>query len=137
MGLEQLFDANLQFQPGMQAIVSADGRVGELVGSGTGEVSGRISGALSWTLYEDVGEDFCQMSPGGLIETEDGATIPFDGKGYALRRSESEWATEMVLKFEATDARYEWLNSTVALVEGKFNTETGAGAWRVYGRSAA
>ncbi len=39
----------------------------------------------------------------------------------------------MILKFEATDARYEWLNSAVALVEGKFNTATGAGAWRVYG----
>ena len=137
MGLENIFVANLQYRPDMEAIVPTEGRDGELVGSAEGDVRGQVNGKLRVSIFEKVGEDFCQMHPAGLIETDDGVSIPFDAKGFATRRTSFEWDIALALKFEATDARYEWLNSTVALLEGEFSEATGQVAWRVYGRSAA
>lgn len=137
MKLEHIFDADLQFRPEMEAIVSADGRDGELIGSGDGVVRGPVSGKLRWTLFENAHGDFCDMNPAGLIETDDGAKIPFDAKGYTIRVGDGEWKTGLVLKFSPSDERYAWLADTPGLCAGEFNEKTGQAAWRVFGRTTA
>lgn len=136
MQLTHLFDAHLQFRPDMPAIASADGRDGELVGSGDGVVRGQVSGNLRWSNFENPHRDFCDMNPAGLIETDDGARIPFDAKGYAIRVGDGQWKTGLVLKFSPDDERYAWLANTPGLCAGEFNEETGQAAWRVFGRTA-
>jgi hypothetical protein len=51
--LTLLFEARLQYQSDMEVIVSAESRVGILVGSGDGRVSGDLlNGKARWSMYE-------------------------------------------------------------------------------------
>src|SRR5258708_36847914 len=50
--LTPLFAARLQYQSDIEAVVSAETREGELVGSGNGSVSGdRLNGTARWSMY--------------------------------------------------------------------------------------
>jgi len=139
MQIEHIFDADLQFRPDMEALDSADGRDGELIGSGDGEVRGKLNGKLRWTAFENAHGDFCDVNLPGLIETDDGAKIPFDAKGYSIRVGDGEWKHGLVLKFSPSDKRYAWLavDGTTAFCVGEFNEATGRAAWRVHGHSVA
>lgn len=98
MALEHLFDAELQYQPGMAPL--ADEGEGVLVGSGDGTLAGpSLAGTLRWTLFEQPGELVCAMSPTLRIETSNGAQIRADGRGFAARdRAEaSEWRAAATL----------------------------------------
>lgn len=141
MPLERLFDAELQFRPEMTPGVSPDGREGELVGSGDGTVRGtELRGTIRWTNFETPGERLCGMFPAGVIETEDGATVRFDARGWALRsdaeRSAPIWRVAGGLCLETDDPRYERLGQALAVWEGEFDPSTGRATWRVYRPSA-
>lgn len=132
MALEHLFDAELQYQPGMAAL--ADEGDGVLVGSGDGKVAGGLAGTLRWTLFEQPGELVCAMSPTLRIETHDGAEILADGRGFAARdRAEaSEWRVAATLRFRTDDARYAWLDRLLGLWEGELDSERHRARYRAY-----
>ncbi len=132
MQLKHLFDADVQYRPDMAAIVSADGRDGELIGSGDGVVRGQVSGKFRFSNFENQHGDFCEMYPAALIETDDGTSIPFDAKGYALRVGDGKWKFGLALKFNPSDERYAWLGETPGFCQGEFSEETGQSTWRVY-----
>jgi hypothetical protein len=71
------------------------------------------------------------LNPGGFIETDDGARIGFDGKGYGLRSPE-QYRLGMTIVFRAEDPRYEWLNTRVGVMEGHFDERAGRATWNVY-----
>ncbi|MCI0691971.1 hypothetical protein L0337_08185 [candidate division KSB1 bacterium] len=49
--LGHLFDAELQYKSGMDAVVPIDNREGDLIGSGEGTVAGeKIRGSIRWSL---------------------------------------------------------------------------------------
>ena len=94
--LEHLFDAALQYQPSMEVVVPAEGREGELIGSGDGTVTGeKLRGKIRWSMFTadcvyplvqagvtpSPGQHLCMTNPGGVIETDDGAQVWFDAKG--------------------------------------------------------
>jgi hypothetical protein len=100
--LTPLFEAQLQYQAGMEAIVSAETRHGELVGSGDGRVWGDLlSGNARWSMYAGncayvfvrtgleppPGQDLCTVHPAGIIETHDGAQVWFDARGVTGEQS--------------------------------------------------
>lgn len=106
MQLEHLFDAELQYRPDMQTVVSGEHREGDLIGSGEGRITGRdICGSIRWSMYAadcpyradgrrhpsagrtEEGYHLCKTNPGRVIETEDGAVIWFDGRGSACGES--------------------------------------------------
>src|SRR6266542_1207283 len=99
--LRRLFTAVLQFRSASpaDAVVDAPDQ-GAYIGSVDGTVEGNeVRGTVSWSLYagdcfypliragQSVPDDLhlCTLSPGGFIDTEDGARIRFDGRGYGLR----------------------------------------------------
>lgn len=138
MNLEHLFDVELRFRPGMDPVVPSGGREGELIGSGDGTVRGAaVKGTIRWSNFETQGERVCGMYPAGLIETDDGATIGFDARGWALRSDGDGggnlWHVAGGLRFEAQDPRYEWLARSLAVWEGRFDAATGRATWRIYG----
>ena len=149
--MDPLFDAEAQHQPGMAPVVSPKGREGELVASGTGKVRGkRIRGTIRVTFYSaecvfpqvlagkpvDPGLHVCKENPGGFIETDDGALIEIDGKGFGMRgfdpREPQRWRLMMGIRFATTDERYRWLNGTLGLWEGIFDEKDGRAFYRVY-----
>lgn len=104
--LTPLFEAQLQYQSDMEAMVSAETQEGELVGSGDGRVSGDLlSGKARWSMYAGncayvfvragilppPGQHLCTVHPAGVIETSDGAEVWFDAKGYGLRGADQSY----------------------------------------------
>src|SRR6266851_5709404 len=68
--LEPLFDAELDYQPGMPPLTSKGD--GALVGSGDGAVRGpKLTGTLEWTLFEQAGSTMCAMARVATITTGD------------------------------------------------------------------
>jgi hypothetical protein len=144
--LEALFKADLQYQSDAEAVAPAEGREGDYIGSGDGKVTGdRLRGTVRWSLWsgdcvyplvrtgQSVPNDLhlCTMNPVGFIETQDGARIRFDGRGYGLRSPE-KYQTNLTLVSGTEDARYTWLTKVVAVMEGEFDEKAGHATWNVY-----
>ena len=123
--LKHLFDAELNYQPGMAPLTSQGD--GALIGSGDGAVHGpQLNGKLEWTLFEQAASTVCRMAPVARITTDDGAQIRFEGRGYATRPSPSDpsWRVAATLYLTTDDSRYAWLDGALALWEGEFNEVT-------------
>ncbi|MGH3030001.1 MAG: DUF3237 family protein [Gaiellaceae bacterium] len=135
MSLEHLFDAELRHHPGTEPLLSAAEGDGELIGSGDGTVTGpRLAGNLHWTLFEHPGELVCAMNPVAVIETEDGAQVRLEARGYAQRRSADEriWRVAATLRFESDDERYRWLGQRLGIWEGQFDADAARASYRAY-----
>lgn len=148
--IDPLFDAELLYRTDMGPVVAAEGREGELIGSGDGKVRGRIRGTIWVTFYSaecvfpqvlagnpvDPGLHVCKENPGGFIETDDGALIELEGKGFGVRgfdpKAPERWRLMMGIRFASMDARYRWLNGTLGLWEGVFDEKDGRAFYRVY-----
>jgi len=132
--LQPLFVAELQYR-GQEAITSAEGKVGDYVGSGDGTVTGQITGVIRWDLYEAIDEGVCLSNFAGNIKTEDGATIHFDARGHGKvpdPQKPDDWVMVYGVKFSTEDARYGWLNATLGVWEGEFSMATYQHHYRVY-----
>jgi hypothetical protein len=146
--LKELFKADLQYRSDSQsdAVVVAEGREGVYIGSGDGTVSGdRLRRTIRWSMWSGNclyplvrneqpvpdGLHLCTINPAGFIETQDGARIRFDGRGYGLRSSD-KYQTNLTLVFGTEDVRYEWLTKVVAVMDGEFDEKTGRATWNVY-----
>ena len=77
-------------------------------------------------IAEQPGSTMCPMAPVAKIITGDGARIRFEGRGYGIRRSQSDpvWRVAATLHFTTGDSRYSWLDGALALWEGEFNETT-------------
>jgi alkylmercury lyase len=135
----------------MAVVVPAEGRDGELIGSGDGTVTGeKLVGTIRWSMFSadcvypliqagvtpPPGQHLCTTNPGGVIETDDGAQVWFDARGYGLRGYEPShphlWHLTMALQFSTTDGRYRWLNTTLGVWEGEFDEQTAEARYRAY-----
>ncbi len=149
--LTPLFEARLQYQSDMEAVVSAETREGELVGSGDGRVAGELlSGTVRWSTYAGncayvfvragleppPGQHLCTVHPAAIITTDDGAEIWFDGRGYGLRGADQShphlWVLTIAVQFTTTDPRYQWLNSTLGVVVSEFDEQAGRALWHAF-----
>lgn len=150
-GIAPLFEAELAYRSDMEPVISSEGRDGVLIGNGDGVVDGeRIRGRIRWSLYSgdcayllvragitpSPDQHLCTVSPGGIIETEDGALIRFDARGYGLRGGDKSqphlWSLTMGLQFSTTDRRYAWLNDLVGLWVGRFDERLGQAHYRAF-----
>ena len=126
--LVDLFELELQFQWEMPPVTSRDAGEGEYIGSGEGTAKGsKINGTVHWDLFEKREETLCRSNLTGVIETNDGAQIQFDSRGFFIKPDEAnpnKWITSASVYFYTTDGRYEWLNTRLAVWEGEFNMVT-------------
>jgi hypothetical protein len=71
-----------------------------------------------------------------VIETDDGAQIWFDAKGFGLRGYDptepGRYVLTMSLRFSTEHRRYTWLNSVLGFWEGRFNERTGSASYAAY-----
>lgn len=149
--LEQLFVARLHYTSEEEPIVSPEGRDGVLIGNGDGTVNGeKIHGTIRWSFYSGncayvfvqagieppPGQHLCTTYPGGVIETDDGAQIWFDAKGYGLRGYDMTrphlWRLTMGVQFSTEDPDYRWLNTTLGVLVSDFDESNNQGVWRVF-----
>ena len=149
--LTPLFEATLQYQSDREVVVPAEIQEGELVGSGDGRVSGAtLSGTARWSMYADncayvfvragleppAGQHLCTVHPAGFIQTDDGAEIWFDARGYGLRGADQShphvWMLTMAVQFTTTDQRYQWLNTILGVLVSEFDERAGRARWRAF-----
>lgn len=133
VSLQHLFDAELEYRPGMAPIVETGD--GQLIGSGDGTVRGpKLRGRIRWTLFEQPGELLCAMNPAVVVATDDGASIRIDGRGYARRasRDDRSWQVAATLRFDTPDQRYAWLDGTLGFWEGEFDAAQHRARYRAY-----
>jgi hypothetical protein len=131
--LAHLFDAELVYRSEMEPL-TREGE-GELIGSGDGSVVGdAIAGALVWTLFERPGKLSCAMNPVAVIETEEGARVRFEARGFARRSDEASrtWGVAATLRFESDHERYRWLNNALGVWEGEFDAEAHRARYKAY-----
>jgi len=126
--LADLFKLELQFQWEMPAVTPHEAGEGEYIGSGEGTAKGsRINGTVRWDLFEKREETLCRSNLTGMIETDDGAQIQFDSRGFFIKPDETKpnkWITSASVYFYTADRRYEWLNTRLAIWEGEFDMAT-------------
>ncbi len=153
MALEHLFDAELQYRPGVEPVVSPEAREGELIGNGDGVArGGKVAGRLRWSMFAADcpyrpdggtlvldGDHLCTTNPAFVLETEDGATIWFEARGFGLRRQNAEpkWVLTASLRFDTDDARYAWLNRVFGIWEGVFDEDAGHARYRAFVQTTA
>ena len=149
--LDHLFDVEFQVKPDLEPVVTSDDRDGELIGTGEGRVDGEhIKGKIQVSMYAancallhvragvepGPGQHICKTNPGGVIETDDGARIEFDARGYGYRGPDPSqphlWRITMGVQFGTDDPRYRWLNTTLGVWHGEFNEQTGQARHRVF-----
>jgi len=131
--LAHLFDAELVYRSEMEPL-TRDGE-GELIGSGDGTVVGdAIPGALAWTLFEQPGNLVCAMNPVAVIETDDGARVRLEARGFARRSDETGrvWAVAATLRFESDHERYRWLDNALGVWEGEFDAKAHRARYQAY-----
>lgn len=153
--LEPLCIMEWRSRPDAPVVVPAGDRDGVLLGSGDGTVRGDLlDGRLRFSMYsaecpmdpgfldgigtslDDLGDHVCRVTPGGVIETDDGARIQFDVKGFGLRTTEPDvrWSLTGGIRF-ATDAdEYAWLNRLMGVWDGEFFEHDGTARYRVHAR---
>ena len=78
-----------------------------------------------------------EMNLAGVIETEDGARIEFDSRGYALPANSPKWDTAGTMRFVTKDKRYEWLNGALASWHGNFDPATFRATLRAFTTSSS
>ncbi len=82
--MRHLFDAEAALSRGIPLVAVLE-EAGELIGSGTGKTDGpRLRGTLRWSNFGVSSPDHCQLTVAGEIETDDGAIIHFESRGFAL-----------------------------------------------------
>jgi hypothetical protein len=150
-GLEHFFDFDLEANPSREPYVSSRNREGVFITNSTGTVTGeKIRGRIKLSFFAQdcayllvqagiepsPGQHLCKENDGGIIETQDGATITVDTKGYGLRGADSanprKWRLAMAVQFSTNDQRYSWLNTSFGFWEGEFDEKTGRASYRGY-----
>jgi hypothetical protein len=111
---------------------------GELVGSGGGEVTGAMKGLLRWSLYERreaegaAGPARCTMYFVGTVKTDDGDTIPFEGRGFAVSRK-ATWSVGGAFAFQAPESdKYAWLQRKALTWLGEFDPQASSTHYTIY-----
>ena len=149
-GIEHFFDFELH-DPNSESFISAKNRDGPFIASATGTITGEeIHGKIKMSFYAadcayllvqagvdpGPGQHLCKENDGGIIETEDGAKITFDTRGYGLRGADplnpKKWRLAMAVQFSTKDKRYQWLNTAFGLWEGQFDEEQGRASYKTY-----
>jgi hypothetical protein len=133
MSLQHLFDAELRYRPDMTPIVTTG--EGQLIGSGDGTLRGpSLRGTIKWTLFEQPGELVCGMNPVVALETDDGATVRIEGRGYGRREraDDQRWRVAATLRLDTPDERYAWLDGALGVWEGEFDAEQHRARYRAY-----
>ncbi len=149
--LEHHFDFDLEPHPGKEPFVSAANREGEFIVNAVGTLKGeKIRGKIRMSFWAEncayllvqggidpgPGQHLCYEHDGGVIETDDGARIVLDTKGYGLRGADpanpAKWRLAMAVQFSTDDDRYKWLNKSFGLWEGQFDEEKGRASYKAY-----
>ncbi len=133
MRLEPLYRAVFRYPDGGHGTLleGESGSEGHYFFVAEGEVSGRISGSLQGANHPRSRVNKCAMpNVQGAIQTDDGATIIFDWRGYARPQPPERRQIVISGTHVCGDERYSWLNDVVCVGTGEIRPRDASGAAR-------
>ena len=93
-----------------------------------GRVEGRLAGRFRGANHPHRRTDLTyEPDFQGVIETDDGATIMFDYRGYGRAYPEGRRQVVATATHLASDDRYRWLNDVVCAIAGEVRPDTADG----------
>jgi hypothetical protein len=133
--LEPLYRLRFSYPEGWGAkIAGPHGSEGHYLFIADGTAEGRLQGRIRLVNHPRSRVDGCALPDiQGVIETEDGATVLLDLRGFA--RPYPEGRRQIVVSgHHTTDAeQYAWLNDVVCTGTGEIRPRTGGGPREVVG----
>jgi hypothetical protein len=74
------------------------------------------------------------MNPVAVIETDDGARVRLEARGFARRSDEVSriWAVAATLRFQSDHERYRWLDNALGVWEGEFDADAHRARYQAY-----
>jgi hypothetical protein len=133
MRLEPLYRASFRYPDGGRGTVleGESGSEGYYFFVAEGTVGGRIAGRLQAANHPRSRVDKNALpNIQGAIETEDGATVVFDWRGFARPYPPGSRQIVVAASHVSGDERYAWLNDVVCVGTGEFRPRDASGAPR-------
>jgi hypothetical protein len=133
--LEPLYRARFSYPEGWGVSVEGPhGSEGNYFFLSEGRCEGRLSGRTRGCNHPRSRVDGSALpNLQGVIETEDGATILFDARGYARPYPPERRQIVISVTHLSDDERYRWLNDVVCVGVGEIRPRTGGGPRQVVG----
>ena len=98
-----------------------------------GRVEGRVAGRFRGANHPHRRTDLTyEPDFQGVIETDDGATVMFDYRGYGRAYPEDRRQVVGTATHLAADERYRWLNDVVCAIAGEVRPRADAGGMEVH-----
>jgi hypothetical protein len=133
MRLEPLYRAVFRYPDGGKGTVleGEAGSEGHYFFVAEGTVTGRVSGRLQGANHPRSRVDRNALpNVQGAIETDDGAVIIFDWRGYARPYPAERRQIVVAGRHTCGDERYSWLNDVVCVGTGEIRPQDGSGGAR-------
>lgn len=128
MRLEHVCDMELAYQGVFTLVQPYGSQEGAGFGLGTGLVSGeQMSGTVRWAHHPQRRSDGTLLVDAhAVITTDEGCEIVCSWRGRSQSDAGKGFQSIYVLTalFEAEEERYQWLNRTVCIAEGRHHPET-------------
>ncbi|MBW3662738.1 MAG: hypothetical protein KY469_06535 [Actinobacteria bacterium] len=151
MSLTPLFEFTWQADPSADTVIPPQGRDGAHLSDGAGRARGELTGTMRFSMYTGdcpldpgylelaqgepraSGDHICTVNPGALLETDDGALLQLDFRGFGLRLQSRApmWSVNGALRAFTQHESYRWLTEQLLVFEGEFDESTGRGDYRV------
>ena len=98
-----------------------------------GRAEGRIAGRFRGANHPRRRTDLTYLPDfQGVIETDDGATVMFDYRGYGRAYPEDRRQVVASATHVASDERYRWLNDVVCAIAGEVRPRADAGGMEIH-----
>ena len=131
MRLDHLCDASWTYDL-LHEVPPAEHGDGRIYGEGTGTLTGRLAGTARWSNFPRIREGYALPDARGVIEVAGGEVL-FTLTGLS---SLTDGRGLHVMMFQTTEPDHLWLNSVLAVGEGRIDVQNARLAMRYYECSA-
>jgi hypothetical protein len=128
MKLDHLTDVVWQYDL-LHGVEASEGADGQVFGQGTAEFTGRLAGTATWANFPRLREGYAVPNAHGSLVVAEDAFVLFTLTGLS---SLEDGTGVHVMTFRTEHEPHRWLNTVIAVGEGRVDVDTARLAMRYY-----